>query len=238
VREQPTSERTCIVTRRQQSPEAMIRFVRAPDGAITPDIRSRLPGRGVWVTARAGVVAEAVRKQAFSRSLKAKADASPTLAHEVDALLERDCLQMLALANKAGLAITGFGKVATALEQAGVSVLIEAHNGGEDGRRKLAQCVRRGEAATGVRPQIVAIFSSSQLDLALGRTNVIHAALAAGGPCAAFLARCERLARYRGEGETELAAEEEAESPLSSFGLSAPAEKMMGMGRDDPGSEN
>ena len=181
MREAQPSERTCIVTREREAPEGMIRFVRAPDGVVTPDIGARLPGRGAWVTARADVVAEAARKQAFSRTLKAKSEAAPTLARDVDALLEADCLQMLALANKAGLVLTGFGKVATALEKGEARALIEASNGGEDGRRKVAQCARRGAAATGVSPKIVTIFTSGQLDLALGRTNVIHAALVAGG---------------------------------------------------------
>jgi predicted RNA-binding protein YlxR (DUF448 family) len=195
-------ERTCIVTRRQAPPEALIRFVRAPDGELTPDIRSRLPGRGVWVTARAELVTEAARKQMFARSLKAKVQASPDLARDVDRLLEADCLQMLALANKAGLIVAGFGKVSGALEKGAVAALIEASNGGEDGRRKLMQTARRagGASAAGpaAAPETIAIFTSLQLDLALGRTNVIHAALAAGGPAAGFLARCRRLAAYRG----------------------------------------
>jgi uncharacterized protein len=192
-----TPERTCIVTRRQGAAEAMIRFVQAPDGRVTPDIRSRLPGRGVWVTARAQLVAEAVRKQAFSRSLKAKVEAPPSLAQDVDALLERDCLQMLALANKAGAIVTGFGKVAEALEKGEVGVLIEARDGSEDGRRKLAQCARRGQNSTGATPKTVTIFASSQLDLALGRTNVIHAAILSGRFAATVFARCARLALYR-----------------------------------------
>jgi len=148
-------------------------------------------------------VAEAARKQAFSRSLKAKAEAPPTLAKDVDALLEADCLQMLALANKAGELIAGFGKVAEALEKGGVGVLIEARDGGEDGRRKLAQCARRGLKATGSEPKLVTIFTSSQLDLALGRTNVIHAAVLSGRFAAAVAERCLRLAGYRGEGALE-----------------------------------
>lgn len=182
----------------------MIRFVCAPDGRVTPDIRSRLPGRGVWVTARAQLVAEAVRKHAFSRSLKAKVEASPSLVQDVDALLEADCLQMLALANKAGALVAGFGKVAEALEKGEVDVLIEARDGSEDGRRKLAQCARRGQAAsTGSTPKTVTIFTSGQLDLALGRTNVIHAAILSGGFAAAVFARCARLALYRSDGALE-----------------------------------
>ncbi len=192
-------ERSCIVTRRRNPPEAMIRFVRAPDGVITPDIRARLPGRGVWVTARADLVAEAARKHMFARSLKTEVKISPALVDEVERLLESDCLQMLSIANKAGLVTVGFNKVSGALEKGGVAALIEAKDGGEDGKRKLAQVARRAAGAEGAAPKIVDLFTSAQLDLALGRTNVIHAALATGGPVTAFLARCRRLAAYRGE---------------------------------------
>jgi hypothetical protein len=191
----------CIVTRRREPPEAMIRFVRAPDGVLTPDIRSRLPGRGAYVTARADLVAEAVKKQAFARQLKAQVAASPTLPADVDRLLEADCLQSLALANKAGAVATGFGKVCEALEKGAAAALIEARDGSPEGRRKLAQAARRAAAQSGAdapAPATIDLFDSVQLDLALGRTNVIHAALAPGGPTQAFLARCRRLAAYRG----------------------------------------
>ena len=103
ARETQPVERTCIVTRQRGAPDAMIRFVRAPDRALAPDIRSRLPGRGVWVTARADLVAEAARKQIFARQLKANVKAPPELASEVvDRLLEADCLQSLSMINKAG----------------------------------------------------------------------------------------------------------------------------------------
>lgn len=209
MREAKTTERTCIVTRRQAAPEAMIRFVRAPDGALTPDIRSRLPGRGAYVTARAELVAEAVRKHAFARTLKAKVTTTPTLVEDIDRLLEADCLQSLSIANKAGLVATGFGKVCQALETGGVSVVVEASDGAADGKRKLAQASRRASIATGQADggvETIGLFGSRQLDLALGRTNVIHAALAPGGPTQAFLARCRRLAAYRSKsasGEAE-----------------------------------
>ena len=189
------------MTRQRGAPEAMIRFVRGPDGALAPDIKSRLPGRGVWVTARADLVAQAARKRLFARSLKTQVDAAPQLADDVDRLLEADCLQMLSLANKAGAVMAGFGKVADSFAQGSVGALIEANDGGEDGKRKLAQAARR----VGSTAPVIGLFSSLQLDLALGRTNVIHAALAEGGPTTAFIARCCRLAAYRGvsvDGET------------------------------------
>ena len=201
-------ERTCIVTRRRTPPEGMIRFVRAPDGALAPDIRARLPGRGVWVTARAALVAEAARKQLFSRGLKEKVTAPAQLADDVDRLLTNDCLQMLALANKAGLAVAGYGKVAEALSRGNVAALLEACDGAADGRRKMGQVARRAAEGGGRRAATIAIFTSEQLDLALGRTNVIHAALADGGLTRGFIERAERLASYRGgtqDGEAECA---------------------------------
>jgi predicted RNA-binding protein YlxR (DUF448 family) len=195
------TERTCIVTRRREPPEGLIRFVRGPDGVVAPDIRARLPGRGVWVGARAALVAEAAKKRMFARGLKEQVETSPTLVEDVDHLLEADCLQMLALANKAGAVTAGFNKVEDALAKKAVAVLVEAADGGADGKRKLRQVARRSGRGThesdGVLP-IVGLFTSSQLDLALGRTNVIHAALASGGPGEGFLARCRRLAAYRG----------------------------------------
>lgn len=227
MREKAT-ERTCIVTRRQAPPEAMIRFVRAPDGALTPDIRARLPGRGAWVTARAELVAQAVKRQAFARQLKAKVTASPTLAEEVDRLLEADCLQSLSMANKAGLVVTGFGKVCQALETGAVRAALEASDGAPDGKRKLAQAARRAAARAeraedGV--ETVSLFSSEQLDLALGRTNVIHAALAPGGPTQAFLARCRRLAAYRSKSAPGEAVEFDRARPDDTDSIETPNEQ-------------
>jgi predicted RNA-binding protein YlxR (DUF448 family) len=222
VARETTLERTCIVTRRRAPPEAMIRFVCAPDGALAPDIRSRLPGRGVWVTARADLVAQAARKQVFARQLKASVKASPDLAAEVDRLLEADCLQSLSMANKAGLVIMGFGKVSAALEKGGIAALIEASDGGPDGKRKIAQTARRSAASEGDGVRTIVIFTSSQLDLALGRTNVIHAALAKGRPADAFLARCRRLLAYRGE----IADETACDDHNNSFGEAGAASRM------------
>jgi hypothetical protein len=55
--------------------------------------------------------------------------------------------------------------------------------------------LRRKFGAEG--PPQINLFASSQLDLALGRANVVHAALKAEPASRAFLARCRRLAAYR-----------------------------------------
>ena len=44
---------------------------------------------------------------------------------------------------------------------------------------------------------MIRAFSGTQLDLALGRSNVIHAALLAGPASQGFLTRCQRMLRFR-----------------------------------------
>lgn len=190
-------ERSCIVTRAKAAPEDLIRFVLAPDGTVVPDIRAKLPGRGAWVTGRASTVAEAVRRKAFARAFKAEARASADLPALVDALLEKDALQALSLANKAGLVVAGMTKVESLAAERPLAAVIHAGDGSQDGRRKLDAAIKRrvGEAAAEI-PR-VQIFASSQLDLALGRTNVIHAALAVGSASQGFVSRSQRLDRFR-----------------------------------------
>jgi predicted RNA-binding protein YlxR (DUF448 family) len=190
------SERTCIVTRTKGSPEDMIRFVVGPGAIVVPDIRRKLPGRGVYVTAHADKISEAVRRQAFARGFKAKVTAPEALSAQIEDLLTKDCLQTLSIVNKAGQVVAGFGKVEDEIASGAIAGLIHASDAGADGIRKLTQTLHRRFGADGMKPQIK-LFESAQLDLALGRANVIHAALKAGAASDAFLKRCRRLSLYR-----------------------------------------
>jgi len=194
------SQRTCIVTRRKGSPDELLRFVAAPDGAVVPDLKRKLPGRGVWVSADAKLVAEAVKKGLFARALRGKAQASAALADEVALLLERDALQAFSLANKAGAVVTGFAKVEKLIADQEVAGLVHARDAGADGVRKMGQALHRAFGAAGADVPQLRLFASDQLDLALGRSNVVHAAVKTGPAAGAFLMRALRLSRYRGEG--------------------------------------
>ena len=199
-------------------PEAMLRFALSPDGSVVPDLRRKLPGRGVWTTLSFEVVRRASAKQAFSRAFRAKAEAPASLAETVDALIEREALQALSIANKAGLVVAGAFKVDAAIEAGGVIGLIEASDGAADGAAKRARALRAklGPEASGVAR--VDLFSSRQLDLALGRANVIHAALKHGAASSAFLARADRLRRYRGSEADAAAGEVRGGGPADEAG--------------------
>jgi uncharacterized protein len=197
------TERLCIATRQVRPVGALIRFVIGPDGAVVPDLKRRLPGRGVWVTARRQAVAEAVRRRLFGRGFKAEVKVSPDLPDAVERLLEQSALNALSIAHKAGLAVQGFAKVEAAIASPEpVAALIRASDAGEDGGRKLAAAFNGGNdgVAGKTKGKIVKAFTSAQLDLALGRLNVVHAALLAGRASEAFLVRWQFLEDFRADG--------------------------------------
>jgi uncharacterized protein len=183
------TERLCIATRTVRPIAEMIRFVAGPGGAVVPDLKRRLPGRGVWITARRRLVEDAVKRQAFARGLKGKATAPPDLPETIETLLERSALDALSIAYKAGLVVLGFTRVETALTEQPVVALIRARDAGVDGGRKLAS-VRRGDPAL----IHVEVFNSAQLDLA-----VVHAALLAGRASETFLERWRILESFRAD---------------------------------------
>jgi predicted RNA-binding protein YlxR (DUF448 family) len=199
------TERLCIATRTVKPIAEMLRFVVDPAGAVVPDLKRRLPGRGVWVTATRDAMAEAVARKAFARGFKRPVRAGADLVPATEALLERSALDALGIANKAGLVVAGFAKVEAVLAHRKAMALLRAAEAAPDGVRKLAAAGRQagGEAAG---PPVLT-FSGAHLDLALGRSNVIHAALLAGPASEALLARYRRLERFRGGEPVQLAEE-------------------------------
>jgi len=176
--------------------EALIRFVAGPDGAVTPDLARKLPGRGLWVRASREAVSEAARKGAFSRAAKAKLTASPDLADQVERLLKARLLAGLGLARRAGDLIFGFEKAAAAASAGKTAWLVEASDGADDGRRKMLQAGRRALAAGLPAPRLIGVFSSEELGLALGLGNVIHLAFLAGRGADRWTLDVERLSGF------------------------------------------
>jgi predicted RNA-binding protein YlxR (DUF448 family) len=191
--------RMCAVSREVRPIDELIRFVVAPSGEIVPDLKRKLPGRGLWVGASRRMVAEAVRRHHYSRGFKRDVRVAATLPADTEALLERSCSEALAMAAKAGQIVSGYAKVEGLLEQGRAEALIHASDGAADGIRKLDAIAgqRSRNIGDSHRLPIVTALTSAQLDLALGRSNVIHAALLAGPASKTFLSRCQILVRYR-----------------------------------------
>jgi len=187
--------RRCALTRKSRPRDELLRFVLAPDGAIVPDLKERLPGRGVWLTAAEDCVDEAEKRNVFGRALKANVKVPEGFAARVDRLLADAALGALALANKAGEVVFGTAKVEEAIAKGRVLALVHAREAADDGCRKLDGKFRGTEGENAL--PAVRDFSSDELGLASGRTNVIHAALIQGGAALRFYAAASRLERYR-----------------------------------------
>ena len=197
--EKSATMRMCAVTRAVRPIDELIRFVVSPQGEVVPDLKRKLPGRGLWVSASRQTVAEAVRRHQFSKGFKRDVRVAPALAADTENLLIRSVIDALAMAAKAGQVVAGFGKVEDALSQGQAQALIHASDGAADGIRKLDAIARQNAGINDESNQIpvVKALTSEQLDLALGRSNVVHAALLAGPASKTFLSRSQTLVRYR-----------------------------------------
>jgi predicted RNA-binding protein YlxR (DUF448 family) len=197
-------ERLCVATREVRPVSDLIRFVLGPQGEAVPDLKRKLPGRGVWVTATHDALSDAIKHKAFARGFKRDVRLPPDLLPRTERLLEQSALDALGIAAKAGCVVAGFAKVEKALTHDHVIAVLHAAEAAPDGVRKIDAALRRNleSDAAGSIPVIQAL-SGAQLELALGRPlalggpNVIHAALLAGPVSDTFLARMRRLERFR-----------------------------------------
>jgi hypothetical protein len=187
--------RRCIVTRQALEKPAMIRFVIDPEGRVTPDLKERLPGRGLWVTASREALDQAVVRHAFSKAAKRSVKAAPDLADRVAELAKREVAELLGLARKSGQLVAGFEKVEAALRAGKVRVLVAASDGAADGRGKLARL-----AGSGV--EICAPLTAADLAQALGREHAVHAAIKAGGIAEKTIIAARRLVALAQGAET------------------------------------
>jgi predicted RNA-binding protein YlxR (DUF448 family) len=185
--------RFCAVTRTVQPVSELIRFVIGPNGEAVADIKSKLPGRGIWVTATRDALGEAIKRKAFARGFKREVRLPADFVDLTERLLERSALDALAIAGKSGLVVPGFTKAEMALANKEVIALLHAAEASSAEARRLDGAWRRPAGP----PIVIGFLTSAQLDLALNRPNVIHAALLAGPASETFLARCRRLERFR-----------------------------------------
>jgi uncharacterized protein len=193
----PGMERLCALTRKLKPVAELVRFVVGPAGKVVPDVKRNLPGRGIWISGTCAAVEEAVKCDIFARGFKRDVGVAPNLAAAVERLLERSALDALAITSKAGRVISGFTRVERAIARDDILALIHAAECAKGGRRKLDAASQRKTKAKSRKIAIVGLFSSAQLDLALNRPNVVHAALLAGPGSETFLARVARLQRFR-----------------------------------------
>ena len=145
-----------------------------------PDLRGKLPGRGVWVTCAATKVAEAAAS--CSPGASGRNARRRPIWRKNGALLRQEALACLSLANKAGLVSAGFERVAGEARKGRLAVLVEAADGGSGRTAKTGRKTQGGRDF----PRNNRSLRIPELGLALGQSHVIHAAIAEGGLPANF----------------------------------------------------
>ena len=198
--EHGSRERRDIVSGTVMPENRLLRFVAGPDGKVVPDVAAKLPGRGLWVEASKASIAKAVEKKLFSRAAKAQVSADADLAERAEKALVARMLGDLGIARRAGSLVLGFDNVLRQLEgPKPPKALIEAFDGASDGKRKLYAAAHR----LALNCVVIETLTSAELGLALGRENVIHAAVQPGGLADRLMFDAERLSGFRSRSERD-----------------------------------
>lgn len=218
--EQPRSRRSdapqrrCIVSGDTLPREALIRFAVGPDDIVVPDLAERLPGRGLWLTGRHDIVAQACTSGAFRRA--ARRAVTPLvgpngedLADLVEAQLAKRCLDALGMARRAGKLVIGFDQVRAALKDMAAvidsaggrvrksAILLTAEDAAADGRNKLKALADRVSESGAALTQM-ALFDAKTMGGAVGREQFVHALVETDAAGKQLYAAMQRLAVYRG----------------------------------------
>lgn len=143
---------------------------------MLPDLGAKAPGRGAWVVPDARAIAEAEAKGklrgAVARAFKSNDVRLPAgLADLICTGLERRAFERLGLEMRAGHLILGSDRIADALTAGEVRLLLHAADASPDGVSKLVVKLR------GTGRSLALPAGRTELSLALGRENVVHAAL-------------------------------------------------------------
>ena len=191
--EQPETgpQRRCVVTRTHGERARMLRFVVGPDRAIVPDLAAKLPGRGIWLSARRDVLETARAKGAFPRAARGPVSVPPDLLRQVEFGLLRRVTELLGLARRAGQAVSGFQKAREWLTAGRASLIVQASDGSPDERQRFLS----GARDVPVRTPLTA----AALGAVFGRDHVVHAVLTHGRLADALAIETERLAGIAGQ---------------------------------------
>jgi hypothetical protein len=174
-----------VVTRERLAKERLIRFVVAPGGVVVPDLAARLPGRGIWLSARGDVIETARTRGAFAKAARGPVTVPSDLLSDLQAALVRRIGEQLGLARRAGQAVAGFSKAREWLENGTAALVVQAADGSPEERARFL-----GPWAGPVATPL----DAATLGAVFGRDHVVHVAVAAGRLAERIAAEAGRLA--------------------------------------------
>ncbi len=164
-------ERTCAACRETGAPDTMVRWVRADEGAVVPDLRGRSFGRGAWVHPRPECLKRL--QPALQKSFKAQVTTSTPEALQLlrcAAICETQ--KLLGQARRQGLMIFGMDRTGQAWQSGEVHLVMVA----QDARASssvdfVGQAVTAGKAVVwSTKAELGGLFGRAEIGV-LGVTD-------------------------------------------------------------------
>jgi len=182
-------QRSCLGCREVKPKDELLRFVLDPDSLPVPDIAGKLPGRGAYTCFSRQCLENALARKQFSRAFKG--EAKIPVAAETIALVQRLFAERiaatLALANKAGRAVSGSDTVMESLRRGDAALLILAADIAAESEAKFRFVAEKN------RVEIFRFSVKDQLGTPLGKEIRTAVAVSPG----AFADKlCRELTRY------------------------------------------
>jgi len=194
--------RRCILSGAHEEQGELIRLALGPDGCVLPDLQARAPGRGAWISPNRTLIREALAKGrmkgALARAFKGeKAQAPDDLDVRIETGLARLFFDRLGLEMRAGQLIYGTARIEAALRSGQAHLVLHANDAALDGSAKLDRL------AYDV-PHHIVPATRAQISMALGRENIVHAALIGRASAERVQAVLTRWAAFAGESELKI----------------------------------
>ena len=180
-----------MVTRERDYRARMIRFVVSPDRLLVPDLVAKLPGRGIWLSARRDVLDTARTRGAFARAARGPVTVPADLVELVQAGLARRITELLGLTRRAGQAVCGFQKAREWLLAGRAGLIVQAKDGSWHERTRFLSGAKDAPVA--------APLSGAALGAVFGRDHVVHVAIAHGRLAEALSIETHRLSVIAGQ---------------------------------------
>lgn len=178
--------RRCIATREVQPKERMIRFVLGPGREVVPDLAAKLPGRGMWLSARSDVLETALSRGAFTRAARGQVTLPSDLRARIEDGLRGRVRDLLGMARRAGQTVSGWQAAREWLQARRAGLLVQAADGSPAERARFG-----GRDLPAVMP-----LTAAELGGIFGRDHAVHVVVAPGRLADAIRNEAERLAGF------------------------------------------
>lgn len=163
----------CVVTGEDLPMQDMIRFVITPQNEVMADLAEKLPGEGFYIKADLATLKKALWRNTFTSIAKDNVTVPDNLIASIEKGLSKLALETLSMARRAGQLVMGFAKVEEELRTKASGIYVVANDASDHGRLKLAKLARD--------LQVLDIWTSEELSVALGEANTNHILVGPGG---------------------------------------------------------